>query len=335
MVEYGGGNSETSVECARARSVSQYSIIPAFHHSKAACPKGLQKPREPLLSRPMRSFLLLVTAAWLVFGAAATVPAQTAPAGSGTGAPTISAAPPQSAPQAHGHGDANGISEVKRKMGLLFWPMVILSLVTLMLIFFNMFTIRQNAVVSDAFMNSADALIRKQDYLGLLAVCNRRNECVAKVTAKALDFATKNPTASFDEVREVTEAEGSRQASLILQRISYLGDVGSISPMMGLLGTVFGLITSFNQISSTQFAGGQAAGVATGVYEALYCTAAGLIIGIPALIIYAFMRGKAQRLVSELESASTHLMALLAAQYKRAARAVASRMPAASHGEAM
>ncbi|QIF00580.1 MotA/TolQ/ExbB proton channel family protein [Roseimicrobium sp. ORNL1] len=285
----------------------------------------------------MRSFLLIVTAAWLVFGAAATIPAQTAPAGGGSvsNQPTISAAPAQSAPQGHSHADANGISEVKRKMGLLFYPMVVLSLVTLMLIFFNLFTIRQNAVVSDAFMNSADALIRKQDYLGLLAVCNRRNECVAKVTAKALDFATKNPTASFDEVREVTEAEGSRQASLILQRISYLGDVGSISPMMGLLGTVFGLITSFNQISSTQFAGGQAAGVATGVYEALYCTAAGLIIGIPALIIYAFMRGKAQRLVSELESASTHLMALLAAQYKRAARAVASRMPAASHGEAM
>jgi biopolymer transport protein ExbB len=290
----------------------------------------------------MRSFLLVVTAAWLVFGVAAMIPAQTVPApaptpeGGAASAPSISAAPPGSPPRGGAHAtDANGIAEVKRKMGLLFYPMVLLSLVTLMLIFFNVFTIRQNAVVSDAFMNSADALIRKQDYLGLLAVCNRRNECVAKVTAKALDFATKNPTASFDEVREVTEAEGSRQASLILQRISYLGDVGSIPPMMGLLGTVFGLITSFNEISSTQFAGGQAAGVATGVYEALYCTAAGLIIGIPALIIYAFMRGKAQRLVSELESASTHLMALLAAQYKRAARAVASRMPAASHGEAM
>jgi biopolymer transport protein ExbB len=228
-----------------------------------------------------------------------------------------------------------GILEIKRKMGLLFWPMVALSIFTIMLILFNAFTIRQNVVVSDAFMNSADALIRKQDYLGLLAVCTRRNECVAKVTAKALDFATKNPTASFDEVREVTEAEGSRQASLILQRISYLGDVGSISPMMGLLGTVFGLITSFNQISSTQYAGGQAAGVASGVYEALFCTAAGLIIGIPALIIYAFLRGKSQRLVSELESASTHLMALLAAQYKRAARAAVSRAGAQVHGEAM
>ncbi len=279
----------------------------------------------------MRSILLSLTALWLVFGAFTVSQAQPAPSGN---VPIMTSGSGRPAPK-HEEGSVGSIAEIKRKMGVLFYPMVVLSIFTIMLIFFNAFTIRQNSVVSDAFMNSADALIRKQDYLGLLAVCTRRNECVAKVTAKALDFATKNPTASFDEVREVTQAEGSRQASLILQRISYLGDVGAISPMMGLLGTVFGLITSFNQISSTQFAGGQAAGVATGVYEALFCTAAGLIIGIPALIVYAFLRGKSQRLVSDLESASTHLMALLAAQYKRAARAAASRPAVAGHGEAM
>lgn len=279
----------------------------------------------------MRSLLFSLTALWLLLGTCTPTQAQPSPERSQT---VMTAGSGAAKPTTHSVVE-DGIPGIKRKMGLLFWPMVVLSIFTIMLILFNAFTIRQNAVVSDAFMNSADALIRKQDYLGLLAVCTRRNECVAKVTAKALDFATKNPTASFDEVREVTEAEGSRQASLILQRISYLGDVGSISPMMGLLGTVFGLITSFNQISSTQFAGGQAAGVATGVYEALFCTAAGLIIGIPALIIYAFLRGKSQRLVSELESASTHLMALLAAQYKRAARAAVSRSAAPSHGEAM
>jgi biopolymer transport protein ExbB len=280
----------------------------------------------------MRSILYSLLALGLCFGACAPLRAQTAPEPATPATPVMTAGTGRPAPH---HAADNGIAEMKRKMGLLFWPMVVLSIFTIMLIFFNAFTIRQNSVVSDAFMNSADALIRKQDYLGLLSVCTRRNECVAKVTAKALDFATKNPTASFDEVREVTEAEGSRQASLILQRVSYLGDVGSISPMMGLLGTVFGLITSFNQISSTQYAGGQAVGVATGVYEALFCTAAGLIIGIPALIIYAFLRGKSQRLVSELESASTHLMALLSAQYKRAARAAVSRAGVQAHGEAM
>jgi len=276
----------------------------------------------------MRFLLLSLATMLLSFGI---------PASSLQAQASVDAQPPKitaAAAQPPEHVELNlSINEIKKKMGLLFYPMVVLSIIAVALILFNAFTVKQNSVVSDSFMNSADALIRKQDYLGLLAVCNRSNECVARVTAKALDFATKNPTASFDEVREVTEAEGSRQASLILQRISYLGDLGAISPMMGLLGTVFGLITSFNQISSTQFAGGQAAGVASGVYEALFCTAAGLIIGIPALMIYAMYRGKAQRLVSELESASTHLMALLSAQYKRAARAAASRGGAVMHGE--
>ncbi|MCE9520126.1 MAG: MotA/TolQ/ExbB proton channel family protein [Verrucomicrobia bacterium] len=215
--------------------------------------------------------------------------------------------------------------EVFKKMGILAYPLIALSLVAVMVIFFVILTIKQNSVVSDSFMNAADALIRKQDYLGLLAVCNRSNECIARVTAKALDFATKNPTASFDEVREVTEAEGSRQSSLLLQRVSYLGDIGSMAPLIGLLGTVIGLISSFNEIAGGDFAGRQGMGVAKGVYEALFCTAAGLIIGIPSLMVYSIYRGKVQRFISELEAASTHLMALLSAQYKRAARAAVSR----------
>jgi biopolymer transport protein ExbB len=61
------------------------------------------------------------------------------------------------------------------------------------------------------------------------------------------------------------------------------------------------------------------------VSEALLCTASGLVIGIPALIFYSIFRGKVNRLISEMEAATTHLMALLAVQYKRAARAVATR----------
>ena len=174
-------------------------------------------------------------------------------------------------------------------------------------------------------MHSADALIRKQDYLGLLAVCNRQNESIARVTQKALDFATKNPTASFDEVREVTEAEGSRQSSLLSQRIAYLADIGAIAPMVGLLGTVVGMIDTFGDIGEAQFAAAEHKGLANGVWQALLTTAAGLSIGIPALIFYSIFRGRVQRLISELEAASTHLMALLAAQYKRATSRAAAR----------
>ncbi|NOY00361.1 MAG: MotA/TolQ/ExbB proton channel family protein [Verrucomicrobia bacterium] len=193
-------------------------------------------------------------------------------------------------------------------------PLAILSFIAVLLIIFYIFTIRQGSVVSDKFMNAADALIRKQDYLGLIAVCNRENECIARIVHKTLDFATKNPTASFEEVREVTEAEGSRQASILNQRIIYLADIGRIAPMVGLLGTVIGMIKAFDSIGS----GVQQMELAPGVSQALITTASGLCIGIPALIFYSIFRGKVQSLIAEMEAASTHIMALLAAQYKRA-----------------
>ena len=212
-----------------------------------------------------------------------------------------------------------------KQAGVMAYPLIILSMIAFCLILLYTLTIRQGTVVSDAFMNSADALIRKQDYLGLLAVCNRRNECIARITAKTLDFATRNPSASFEEVKEVTEAEGNRQSSLLLSRIAYLGDIGAVAPMLGLLGTTLGMIATFHGMNEKTYGGSGQLGLAQGVSEALLCTASGLVIGIPSLVFYSIIRGKVNRLISEMEAATTHLMALLAVQYKRAARAVATR----------
>ena len=224
------------------------------------------------------------------------------------------AAPPAAAPESIPDYTQTLLDYFLEGGPVLMIPLAALSFLAVLLIIFYTFTIRQGTVVSDKFMNAADALIRKQDYLGLIAVCNRENECIARIVYKTLDFATKNPTASFDEVREVTEAEGTRQASILNNRISYLNDIGRIAPMIGLLGTVVGMIEAFNDIGS----GVQHMELAPGVSKALITTAAGLVIGIPSLIFYSIFRGKVQKLIAELEAAMTHIMALLAAQYKRA-----------------
>jgi biopolymer transport protein ExbB len=266
---------------------------------------------------PFVRVLLLLVCGWLT---AAGLQAQTPAAAPAPVAATAAAPAAEDNPFA----SALTLDGFIQRTGVMAYPLILLSMVTAFLIVLFTFTVRQGTVVSDAFMNSADALIRKQDYLGLLAVCNRRNECIARITAKTLDFATRNPTASFEEVKEVTEAEGNRQSSLLLARIAYLGDVGAVAPMLGLLGTTLGMITTFHAISAKDYGGSSQLGLAQGVSEALLCTASGLVIGIPALICYAIFRGKANRLISEMEAATTHLMALLAVQYKRAARAVAS-----------
>lgn len=213
-----------------------------------------------------------------------------------------------------------GFTELLAKGGVVMYPLVFLSILAILLIVFYLLTIKRSNVVNDRFMNSAEALIRKRDYLGLIASCHRDNSAIAQIAEKSLDFVTKNSSSEFAEVREVAEAEGSRQAGKLNQRISYLADVGSIAPMIGLLGTVLGMISSFFEISTGQAEGVRQMQLAGGVYEALITTATGLSIGIIAMTAYAIFRARVQNYIAELEAASTHLMALLSAQFRKTAR---------------
>jgi biopolymer transport protein ExbB len=195
-------------------------------------------------------------------------------------------------------------------------PLFVLSVFSVMLVIVYLLTIRRGSVVSSGYMATADALLRKRDYLGLLAVSNRHGEAIARVVQKMLDFTTKNPSADFQQVREIAETEGTRVATSLNNRVIYLADIGMIAPMLGLLGTVFGIIKSFGALGAdlgTQ----RYAQLSSGVSQALVNTAAGLAIGIPAMIFYAFFRGRVQKIISELEAAVTHVLALLSLQYNK------------------
>ena len=208
--------------------------------------------------------------------------------------------------------------------GPVMYALLALSVVSLMLVIVYFLTIRKGAVVSSGFMATADALLRKRDHLGLLAVSNRHGEAIARVVQKVLDFSTKNPNADFAQIREIAETEGTRIASSLNNRVAYLADIGTIAPLIGLLGTVFGIITSFGALSG-DLGTARYALLSRGISEALINTSAGLTIGIPAMIFYALFRGRVQNLISDLEAAVTHILALLSVQYgsKRSERAPA------------
>ena len=206
--------------------------------------------------------------------------------------------------------------EVVLSGGPVMIPLGILSVVAVMLVLIYLFTMRRGAVVTKRYMATADALLRKRDYLGLLAISNRHREAVARIMQRTLDFITQHPEATFAEAREIAETEGTRQAAALNQRIAYLADIGTIAPMLGLFGTVLGMIKSFSVVASDIVAS-RPIMLAEGVSEALVTTAAGLCIGIPAMAAYAFFRGRVQSLIAELEAASTQLIALLAVAFTK------------------
>src|SRR6201997_2832969 len=128
-------------------------------------------------------------------------------------------------------------------------------------------------------METAEALLRKRDYLGLIAVSNRHSEAVARITSRPLYFATKNTAAPAEAVREVAETEGSRVVSSLNSRIVYLADIATLSPMLGLLGTVIGIINAFGVLASNTTQPRQML-LAGGVSQPLVTNSAGISTGI-------------------------------------------------------
>ncbi len=207
--------------------------------------------------------------------------------------------------------------EMLQKGGWAMIPLGGLSVLTGMLVVGFALTIRRGTVASRQYLATVEVLIRKKDYLGVLAVSNRHGEALARVVQRSLDFATKNPGVPFESLKEVAVAEGSAQASSMLHRVAYLADIGVLAPMVGLFGTVMGIIRSFAAIGNGSSTLSRDVLLASGVSEALVATAAGLVLAVVAAAFYAVFRNRVQGLISELEGASSHVMGLLAASYQR------------------
>jgi biopolymer transport protein ExbB len=224
---------------------------------------------------------------------------------------------PSAAPSPESSSDNLHLWDVIQKGGWAMIPLGGLSVISGMLILGYAITLRRGAIVSRQYVSTIEVLLRKKDYLGVLAVSNRHNEALARVIHRTLDFATKNPSAPFDSLKEVAEAEGSAQASSIQHRVAYLADIGILAPMVGLFGTVIGIIRSFAAIGGGGSSLSRDILLASGVSEALVATAAGLILAVVAAGFYAIFRNRAQSLISELDGACSTFLGLLAANYHR------------------
>jgi biopolymer transport protein ExbB len=207
--------------------------------------------------------------------------------------------------------------ELVRSGGWAMVPLGFLSVVTVMLVLVFLFTLRRGAILTPHYMNTADVLLKKKDYLGLLAISNRHSEVIARIVQRTLDFASKNPNASYETIRDIAETEGSAQAASLQHRIAYLADIGMLSPMIGLLGTVIGIIRSFGVLASGNVAQSRDVLLAAGVSEALVATASGLMLGILAMGFYSLFRNKVHSLISDMEIGSAHILALLAIAFNK------------------
>ncbi len=114
----------------------------------------------------------------------------------------------------------------------------------------------------------------------------------------------------FLEIERAIEGAGQHETALLVSNLRVLGAVANLAPMLGLLGTVLGMIKAFNVIS--QSGTGNPGLVAGGISEALITTAFGLVVGIPTLAAYHYFRGRVDKYVFEMEEISLKLLEELA-----------------------
>jgi len=110
-------------------------------------------------------------------------------------------------------------------------------------------------------------------------------------------------------VKEAVEERGSREATILEKNVGILSTIANLTPLLGLLGTVSGMIKTFNAISVQGI--GNPAPLAGGIAEALITTATGLCVAIPALVCYRILKDKASGLIFEMEENSIKLVDLM------------------------
>jgi biopolymer transport protein ExbB len=207
--------------------------------------------------------------------------------------------------------DAESVSfgELFRKGGPLMYPLAAMSILAVAFAVYGFLVLREVQVVPDDLRRDIVAHLRSGSLREARAACGERPCPMSEITLSALDYLeTEDVNAQM--LKDLVEGEGVRQAVTIQQQTQYLMDIAVVSPMIGLLGTVFGMIRAFNVVS-LDLAKAKPTLLAAGVAEALITTAAGLIIGIPAMLLFFYFRTRASKLISRLESASAEVLTLV------------------------
>ena len=189
--------------------------------------------------------------------------------------------------------------------GPILWVLVIISIGAFAVVLERIvFFARNEKNIGDTFKDEILSLVANKKIDEAIALCDTKKSCVASAVKKFLQKAPKGIDVQDYEfiLKEITIKETSPYES----RLNLLASVISISPMLGLLGTVTGMIRAFTHIS--KYGAGDAAIVADGIAEALLTTAAGLMIAIPVIVIYNYLNRRLEKMENEIDDVVTNII---------------------------
>lgn len=190
--------------------------------------------------------------------------------------------------------------------GILMWPIMLCSVIGLAIIIERFIALRRADIDTREFMDVMRQVLRQNRIREAIEICDQTEAPVARIMKAGILKYNR----SKEDIREAIEDAGRFEIPRLERYLSALATCANIAPLLGLLGTVSGMIKAFAQIQLKQ---GQVnpSDLAEGISNALVTTAAGLTVAIPLLVVYNYFITRVDGMILEMEMSSSELIELL------------------------
>ncbi|MEQ8843318.1 MAG: MotA/TolQ/ExbB proton channel family protein [Phycisphaerales bacterium] len=189
------------------------------------------------------------------------------------------------------------VFELATKGGVMMIPITLCSLVVVAVVLERLAVLRLPRVVPPGFEKKLHDAMAGGDAEAARAVCRKHDSPAARIVAAGLD--------KLGHATEVVEkhltAAGESELYFLRRRLRVLTVIAAVAPLLGLTGTIFGMIRAFQTVAISGDSLGKAELLADGIYEAMITTAAGLLVAMPTIIFYHWLSSKVDRLARELD----------------------------------
>ena len=189
------------------------------------------------------------------------------------------------------------------------WPLIFASVIAVAIIIERFFALRANVVAPRNLLPEVQKSLAHGSITKEMCERLEQHSLLGEIFASAL----YNIDSSREVMKEAIEEAGRSVAHKLDKYLTTLGTISTVAPLLGLLGTVIGMVELFGAFTST---GHDVAQFARGISVALYNTAAGIVVAVPAMIFYRFFRGKVDGLIVEMEQQAVKLVEIIHGERK-------------------
>lgn len=193
-------------------------------------------------------------------------------------------------------------------MGIVLWlALGACSVAGFALIVDSFITIREKKIVPESFVAKVRSAMEEGDVMKAMKHCEEEPGALSSI----LTAGFSNVQEGFEAIQEAVGISADLESEKLLQRVTYLNVVANLAPMLGLLGTVQGMIFAFATLGTQAAGAAQQSMLAVNIAQALYTTAAGLVAAVPALAFFYFFRNRATKITLGMEALTLDLIKVL------------------------